>query len=498
VIINESSHGCGTRLLARTRLSAFQMASLEAARRDEERILKALMVYPTKTEPPSILGRPEQSPYNVCPRSLAGQKRHRSSSPLGTPRKRYSFPAECLHDLKALEPPHSEDSKHCSSCGYPCWRCRSSNPSPDLPGLPGNQISDHESMEPPSTPASGCSTPSSKKRKTCGANGLKYVGPKDADFKSCILIPCGMVLDRREPSNLTPTTIFGTQSSAPPSQVIIRKTEQELKDIMEDLNEHRNRQYDENALTMICVDSIILRDRNKYNDPFDELEHIRSERRDKWKPRKEGPIAGGAYFYDWDLEPDATYTVSIRMFNANDRSALKSKACERWLAEEDSVCPYLTIEYKSSEKTGKKSHAMYQTAAASMLWLHQRKQIRDALSKPLDDLRHYSITIFDADYSISETHFRGVQYHIRTLAEGKLTKMVDLQGYINWSNAIHTWGLGLNATSFKEDIQELLKHERVPQPFPTPEATDSATSTSVPTPPTCQENVMTETPQRDP
>ena len=161
------------------------------------------------------------------------------------------------------------------------------------------------------------------------------------------------------------------------------------------------------------------------------------------------------------------------MFNANDRSDLKSKACECWLAERDSVCPYLTIEYKSSEKTGKKSHAMYQTAAASMLWLHQRKQIRDALSRSLDDLRHYAITIFDADYSISETHFRGVQYHIRTLADGKLTKIDDLKGYIKWSNAIHTWGLGPNATSFKEDIQELLKHERVPQPFPTPEATDS-------------------------
>ena len=449
------------------------MASLEAARRDEEQKIKTLNGFRTKMKPPSILGSPEQSPSNDRPRSLAGQKRQRSPSSQGSPRKRYSFPAECPHNPESLELPQSEENGHCSSCGYPCWRCDSSNAPPDLPGKPENQVSDHESMEPPSTPASGCTTPSSKKRKTCEANGFKFVGPKDADFESCILIPCGMVLDRREPSNLTPTTVFGIQSSAPPSQVIIRKEQQELLDIIEDLNEHRNRRYDEHALAMICADSIILRDRNKYNDPFDEIEVIRAERRDKWKPHKEGPIPGGAYFYDWDLEPDSTYTVSIRMFNANDRSDLKSKACECWLAERDSVCPYLTIEYKSSEKTGKKSHAMYQTAAASMLWLHQRKQIRDALSRSLDDLRHYAITIFDADYSISETHFRGVQYHIRTLAEGKLTKIDDLKGYIKWSNAIHTWGLGPNATSFKEDIQELLKHERVPQPFPTPEATDS-------------------------
>ena len=157
----------------------------------------------------SILGHPEQNPSNVRPRSLAGQKRQRSPSPQGSPRKRYSFPAECPRNLKPLELPQSEENRHCSSCGYPCWRCDSSNAPSDLPGLPENQLSDHESIEPPSTPASGCTTPSSKKRKTCKANELKYVGPKDVDFKRCILIPCGMVLDRREPSNLTPTTIFG-------------------------------------------------------------------------------------------------------------------------------------------------------------------------------------------------------------------------------------------------------------------------------------------------
>lgn len=58
------------------------------------------------------------------------------------------------------------------------------------------------------------------------------------------------------------------------------------------------------------------------------------------------------------------------------------------------------------------------------------KQIRDTLSRSLDNLRYYSITIFDADYSISETYFRGVQYYIRTLAEGKLTKLDNLKEYI--------------------------------------------------------------------
>ena len=469
-------------------------ASLEAARPHEKQV-KNLTGSPTKKEPLSNLGGLEQISSDPCLRSLAGQKRQRSTSPERNPRKRYSFPTQRPHNLKRIESPHTEENGHCSNCGYPCWRCTSSNAPPDLPELHENHNSEHESMEPPSTPASSSITSSSKKRKTCEANGLKYVGPKDAEFESCILIPCGMVLHKLKPSNLTPTTIFGTQSPPPPSRVFIHKTEEELRDIIEDLDEHLNRQYDEHALTMICADSIILRDRNKNNDPDDDNELIGAERRDKWKPRKEGPIGGGAYYYDWDLEPDATYTISIRMFNSNERQDLKAKTCERWLAERDSVCPYLTIEFKASEKTGKKSHAMYQSAAASMLWLHQRKQIRDALSKTLDDLQHYSITIFDAHYTISQTRFRGVKYHITTVATGELTKFGDLKEYIEWSNAIHTWGLGPNATSFKKDIQELLRRQQVPQPSPALEATQSATSRFIPTPPTSHENVQRQTPQ---
>ena len=469
------------------------MASLEAVHCDEQQQVKIPVGSISKTEHSSGSHRPQRSTRNARPGILAGQKRQRSPSPQRSPQdsrqKLYSFPAESPHNLNHFELPQPEVKGHCTNCGYPCWRCISSNAPPDQPALLENQISEHESMEPPSTPASACTTSSGKKRKTYEANGLKFVGPKDPEFESGILIPCGMILDRRAPSNLTPTTIFGTQSSAPSSRVIIRKTQEELQDIIEDLNEHRNRQYDEHALAMICTDSIILRDRNKCNDPFNETEIIRAERRDKWKPRKEGPTAGGAYVYDWDLEPDATYTVSISMFNADDRNDLKSTTCERWLAENDSVCPYLTIEYKCSEKTGKLSHATYQTAAASILWLHQRKQIRDALSESLDNLRHYSITIFDSDYIISETQFAGIRYHIRLLAEGKLTKIDDLKAYIEWSNAIHTWGLGPNATSFKRDIQKLLERKRVPQSFPT-----SATNRSVTTPPTSRESVQTETP----
>lgn len=440
------------------------MASPKATSHDEQQKDKTPMGSPTEMAPPSILSRSVQSPSDAHHSSLAGQKRQRSPSSEGNPQNQYSLPAESPHDLKALEPPQPEDNKRCSNCGFPCWRCMSFKGPPDLAELHENQVL---SMEPPSTPEAASTTnPTKTKRKICEANGKRFVGPRDDDFEYYILMPCGMYPAEHEQSTLTPTTIFGTQSSASSSRVFINKTSEELKDIMEDYNDFKSQKGDEHALSMICADSIVLRDRKKFKDLFDETEVIRAERIDRWRPCKEGPDPRGDNVYDWDLVPDVTYTVSLGMFNAKDRIDLKSKSCERWLANGNSVCPYLTIEYKSSEQTGKMSHARNQTAAASLLWLHQRKQIREALSNPLDDLRHYSIIIFDVYYVISETRFRGVNYHVRTLASGELTKIDDLNIYIEWSNAIHTWGLGPNATSFKKDIKAILQRQRAPTPPP--------------------------------
>ena len=279
---------------------------------------------------------------------------------------------------------------------------------------------------------------------------------------------------------------------APSSRVIICKTLEDLEEFIEDLNEYISRQDDEHALNTICADSIILRDRNRYNGCGAEV--IRSERRDHWKPHKVGRVLDGAYNYDWDLKLAVTYTVSISMFDAKDREELRSAQYEQWLAEDSSVCPYLTVEYKSSEMYGKRSHAMNQTAAASILWMHQRKQVRDTLSKLLDDLRHYSVVIFDNDYMVSETRFEGLFYHIRTLAQGDLTKINNLSEYIGWSNSIHTWGLGTNATSFKEDIHNLLERERILRLPPIPEATHWPTNGSLSTSATVREYNWGDTP----
>ena len=51
--------------------------------------------------------------------------------------------------------------------------------------------------------------------------------------------------------------------------------------------------------------------------------------------------------------------------------------------------------------------------------------------------------------------------------------MDDLKLYIEWNNAIHSWGIGANASSFKEDVVTLLGRRRDQQPFPTPPSTHS-------------------------
>lgn len=64
------------------------------------------------------------------------------------------------------------------------------------------------------------------------------------------------------------------------------------------------------------------------------------------------------------------------------------------LAEPAGVCPYLTFELKCAEKLGKDSDAKYQISVASILWLQQRKKLKDKLnSSDFSDLRHYYIQL---------------------------------------------------------------------------------------------------------
>lgn len=112
----------------------------------------------------------------------------------------------------------------------------------------------------------------------------------------------------------------------PKSSVIIKGDEVDQKGVITDLREFQRQQYDEFTLTTICWGSLILRD-NLVEIWLVEDTDLdltpRSIRRDKWRPGKQGPtLPISAHYYDWDIEPDTTYAVSMNMFNQEQRNKL--------------------------------------------------------------------------------------------------------------------------------------------------------------------------------
>ena len=333
---------------------------------------------------------------------------------------------------------------------------------------------------PPTSP-SAHTTPSlvtlstgSGKRKRLEESGIKACGPKNAGFKTNILTPLGVYITSSRPEAIELGQIFDEVPPNPEGRVIIKKDDGELKKIMSDFTIYQTREYDERTLFTICTDSVVLRERFDEAPLFGDDQNRRvSVRRDWWRPRQKGPpIPNKGFIYDWDMEPDTTYGVSTRMFDVKHRRELNRKECQPWLAEcEAMVCPYLTVEYKCTEKTGKSSDATYQNTAASILWLYQRKKMREDLGRSLGGLKHFSVTFVDSNFTIWVASFSENMYKVEAIVRGAVTSLDGLKSYIKWSNAIHSWGLGANADSFKSDVEALLEGGGSQQAFPTPPST---------------------------
>ena len=436
------------------------------------------------------------------PPPTSGKKRQRSSSPLPeTNSKRrarstdrsstfksptFDSPSKNPSTPRPNESFRPEDNWSCPNCSRSCWLCKlpTTAPSEQL------ELIDEADLErarmtsepaPSSTDTSNSKSSSKKRKKDHYTQlGITLVGPRDQKFKDYILDPLGVCWAKRSRSKGKPPLFLNSQPP-PLSRVIIKSDDKDLERIMTDFMECKVRQYSEHSLTLICCDSIILRDgwvENAFADKNDQEIIITSVRRDKWKPQKQGPaIPRSRFVYDWDLEPDATYAVSITMFNPEHRRKLHLDDFQSWVAEKDvSVCPYLTIEYKSSDKGGKEAQATNQTIAAAVLWLYQRKDLRKTVGQAFDDLSHFMITLVDSIYVISEARLEGDEYLMRRHLTGDLTYIDDLKLYIEWSNAIHAWGLGANASSFKKDIETLVKlrSAQTPSDLPTPAGTGSS------------------------
>lgn len=462
------------------------MALIKTSRKREHEEMDAQMV----------LHAQQQTPLPI-----SGKKHRRSSSPrpeIDSKRQARSTdrspifksptldsPSKKPSTLRPYEPFRPEDNWYCPNCGRHCWLCR-------LPAVAPPErleLRDEEELErtrmalepAPSTTDTSSSKSLNKKRKKDNYTqlGVTFVGPRDQKFKDFILDPLGVYWADRPRSKGKPP-LFLSSNPLPQSRVIIKSDDKDLERIMTDFIECKARQYDEHSLTLICCDSIILRDgwvENALANRGDQELIITSVRRDKWKPQKQGPpLPRSRFVYDWDLESDTTYAVSIKMFNSGYRRKLHLDAFQSWVAEKDvSVCPYLTVEYKSSEKGGKEAQATNQAIAAAVLWLYQRKDLRKTVGEASNGLSHFMITLVDSNYVISEARLEGDEYIMRRHITGDLTWIDDLRLYIEWSNAIHAWGLGANASSFKKDIETLveLRSAQAPSDLPTPAGTGS-------------------------
>ena len=461
-------------------LPAAQMSHPEASLNEGQEI-KSPRTSQVRMEPSNLSHSPLQNPP---PTSVI--KRRRSSSSPESVRKRQS--REPAPTSLPPKPPPPETNWHCSNCGRPCWGCFSPpEVPPDVASLDEEEDIDRLRMAsaPPSsqgahtTPSRVTQTtdsPSTRKRKRALEAGVSYVGPKDLGFKTNILTPLNVFISSSRPEGIELEHIFGKEPPTPESRVIIKKDDAELKKIMSDFTMCQTRQYDERTLFTVCTDSVVLREQFDDAPLIGEDQNMTvSVRRDWWKPRLEGPnIPKNGYIYDWDMEPDTTYGVSTRMFDVKLRRELNRKECQPWLAEcEAMVCPYLTVEYKCTEKTGRSSDATYQNTAASILWLYQRKIMRQELGCSLNGLKHFSVTFVDSNFTIWEAGFSEDLYSVRAIVRGAVTNMDGLKNYIKWSNAIHSWGLGANATSFKSDVEALLERRRNQQALPTPPSTAS-------------------------
>ncbi|KAH0547594.1 hypothetical protein FGG08_000319 [Glutinoglossum americanum] len=281
----------------------------------------------------------------------------------------------------------------------------------------------------------------------------KRISPKDCEFYDHILKPSGVIFETRC-QFLRPEDLPNDGNRDDPSiqsSVHLRIDHSTARDISTQLRQFHHRRYDE--MTFKALVTQYLTPFAPYVDPCGPQDTL-PYWRENWEPRKEGPaIESSIYTYDWNIEPDRTYMVATNLLEETPRIVLHSTRA--WLFADDyGVCPYLT--FRLGDPTAMYTDSMMQISAASVVWLFQRKKLRDLLrSSDYSDLRHYSITFACGKFQIWQTKIDGERYSVQMIAEGSLVEPAGVEQYVEWSNAIHKWGLGPNARSFKRDAEAL-------------------------------------------
>jgi hypothetical protein len=339
----------------------------------------------------------------------------------------------------------------CPQCSFFCWLCRAAPKKPEI-------RNDDEDYDSDSDSGQSESKPSVKSKRS---DGLIYMGPKDKRFEKLILRPNGIKLrfEHRllQPEDLPDDGIQDDPAMASRAHLEIDHTA--ASEISHQFMYYYSHRYSEADLLSLVT---------HYLAPFDLYvsnngpQTVVSLQKVRWKPRKRAPpVLSDRHFYDWDIRPDITYMVSSNLFENDLRRAIRHPSLRWLLADPHGVCPYLTIKLKRAKRSGKNSDARKEISVASTLWLSQRKILKDELkSSDHSDLKHYSIIINSTDYQILMTEFDGKVYRVRTIGSGILNRPEGVVQYAKWNNAIHKWGLGPNARSFKRDVEALRKKRR--------------------------------------
>ncbi|MCJ1384190.1 hypothetical protein MMC17_007306 [Xylographa soralifera] len=391
----------------------------------------------------------------------SAQRTPHSSPRPKTKRRKPLAPAQRIVDGVDQSRQDTSAVYSCPQCSFPCWICNSATilqePVPPIEEEIEEAIEENSIMD---SRSESTKTTESSKSKRKRVDGRKYLGPKDEYFESYILEPSNVQIQEgriiSKPEDILPLEQPG---ESPPSEVYLNITDATALTISDQLIISHQRKYDENALTKIV---------NKYLAPFEsyvnknQVQSVKSLCRDEYKPRKEGPsMPFTRYTYDWDIKPDSTYMLALNLFDDDLRKVLHRPELDWILAEPHGVCPYLTLEYKCAEKAGKDSDAVCQIAVASVVWLVQRKKLREALGlSDIADLKHYSIILNSTHFQVWKTTCSGSSFSVQWVGKGSLDDSEGVHQYVEWWNAIHKWGLGSNAQSFKQDVEALCENKQ--------------------------------------
>ena len=187
--------------------------------------------------------------------------------------------------------------------------------------------------------------------------------------------------------------------------------------------------------------------------------------------QRESPSTTSKIQYEFDICTDCAYYLSTQGFNIRHLYKIQMLA---HVIKDNSMCPYLTIEFKKDSSSSEAANN--QLVAAAALALYNRFLLRQARLKRREekfegqhqeDLKHYGITFEGPEYSVwcitpclvatddrTQVQWKGCT--MRQISVGVCYIAPSVEELIDWINEIHAWGLDVHAFGVENDVKLLL------------------------------------------